>query len=263
MAGKAFRRDGAILSETDDGYEEIVTYDVPGSALTNDKTRLLFEASIAPGIPRFGAPHPVIPGLKVVGTRVAPEGAGGATVTVTYRKPTQNEDPGSNTSGGTVEFGAGIFTEEVASDISGDLMVVNWRGPHSDISFGAGDNIITGTEVLRATVRRPEIVGTVTRTEPTIPADKILTFPGKMNSIPWSQSAAKTWLCLPIRATTDERTGKVRVRYEFAYNSETWDFKGVFDFNGVIPKSAALNNGIAFFKVYEAIDFNRLGVALL
>jgi len=254
MAAKANIRDGERLSITAAGPQSTRVYDVTGLSLGN-QAGLLWEASNAGGLPRYGDPHPVIPSIQVTGVDVAPvQASGAARATITYTRPdiTEAIDPTSPFAS-QLEFSSGLLTDTTVHDVSGTRFSVRYAGAS-----------VTGSQIdyPTAQVEKPIFRCAYERRETSSPFDVAIAFTGAVNRSPWSGRPAKTWRCEGVRSRVINRGQAFLVAYDLAYNPETWRFKAESNVAGQVPEDAVEGNGFAYFDVYQLRDFAQLGFTI-
>lgn len=235
-----------------DGFEVERVYLVTG--VGGDAATRLYNATIAPGIPQYGDPHPSIPELTVTEITAEPQESGSdVRVTALYSIP--NEDEKNE----TLEDGVSEATFNISTSLVGD-----------DTSVDINNELLTATyqtqvqrlvKYGRVDVERPQMSVTFSRIESAVPKLNINRFLGKINSQSWSAYPAKTWLCSAINVREDK--GKFEVDYTFTYRPSLWRATIVYNLSeqdvNEFPIDVTTGNGYAVYDVYEAVDFNLLG----
>lgn len=251
--------EGASLSETQDGYEEIRVAWV--DSLSGRADQRLYNAVRAAGVPRFGDPHPSIPNLRVVQRSAAFEGGNDrVVVTLTYRVPQANEGPPSDPAGGAaqagiVRVGSTVQGGTTQRDVFGDPIIVRHK------LQGSSEYTPQGADVELSI---PQLVLTETRKESGTPANTARAFVGRVNQFACFGGAARTWLCTRIEGTTNDRGASYEVTYEFQYNEQTWDATVVFrdPETGRPVDEPEEGEGIKTVQVYSVANFAALGLSL-
>lgn len=274
-----FLREGAEVEVDTSGMTIRHTYVV--KELTGDPEFKLKQAIEHPTIPKIGQPNKANPAI-FVSNIVAREQSGTAFVTVTWNPPSSSNSQANDTGSATVaglEMDCGTATEDVTTDIHGKRMELGYSGfLHSadDADFeeqtdpDTGETRLVKTDessrsvrvtrhfIPKVAVEKPQVTMSLSRNENYFPLQKALTFVGRINSTPWCQQKAKTWLCRGIRVRQEGQIFKCD--YQFAFNEKTWQVVVVLSEKGIIPIGAEFGNGIAHFDVYPAADFNTLGL---
>lgn len=210
----------------------------------------------AGGIPKKDDAHPAIPGIVARNFSVEPFTGTNSDfkVTVDYEAP---PIPGEGVveRGDIVELSVDTFTEGTIFDKNGDKMVLSY------VSIGSA-----GVSLLRQTInfeiQRPTVSVNITQTADGegrgIIRDGLV---GRINSVEWSGFPKKTWLYRGFTSTQEEQS-KFKRRHIYTYNAKGWRAQGQAQVDGRVPENATLENGIAFFDVYQEFDFAaRLGLS--
>lgn len=239
------------LSQTEDGYKAERTFYVTG--LTGSKESRLYQAMQESGIPAFGDPHPIVPGIFVTDIQAEPISKDGekAKISVLYEPP--SDDSSDPDTGGAVSVTSNTLIETVHKDVSGELL---WVDYYDQISIGMASY---SRAVKTASVQRPQVSVNFRRIEDQLPKESIEIYIGTINGMEWSGFPPKTWLCNSIIARPNK--GKYEVEYSFSYRRDSWRASVAMTVNGVIPNDAIEGNGLATYDVYEERNFNDLGLS--
>lgn len=230
----------------------------------DERPRRALEAT---GLPRYGDPHPAWGELKLSDIQLTPVDAETWEARLSYREPSAGDLVNMVAPGSVIDrnWFALTVTEELVQDINGERLYHFYTGsPLTPTIIGNGvvfqrtaNQLVWKNE--RAEVQRPSIGVRVTISDiRTI--ERLLEFAGTVNEGTWSGYPAQTWL---IGGMDSRREGNRWINtIEFFYRPETWKFKSVLEYFGAPPDDATEGNGIEFFDVYRAKNFNRLGFGL-
>ncbi len=238
------------LSINDKGYSSERSFII--NNVTGDVAAKLYNSMNSAGIPQFGDPHPVVPNIFVSSVRALPIKNGTQiSISVTYSPPDIKEDSvaddGSEISG-SISVKSSTISDRTYKDINGNFMTVTWH---------TGASLIKATR--QAEVQRPQMSVSLSRIEDIFPKQALIDFVGTINSQGWSGFPPKTWLCTGINVTQGK--DGFNVDYDFSYNKLEWRFVATTLLDGVVPAGATEGNGFTTFEVYEAKNFNELGVS--
>lgn len=258
--------------------------DVPGGG-----DAMLWNAVLDARIPRYGQPHPVVPGLRVTNIAATALDIDKAKVTVTYSRPASDEDtpyepdtgPAADPEGrGTMSLSATVQDVETQRALDGAALLVLYTGELTD-EDGNPVEVENDPQVATVTVGRPMAVVTFTRKETASPISNAMVFVGAINSGRLGIFPPQTLLCSRIDATTSDDGLTFDVSYEFQFNRETWTaFIAYIDpetgqppadidqvpfpaeeFPGDrFPSLNALGNGTAVYDIYPQRDFGVLNL---
>lgn len=223
------------------------------------------QALDAPGLPRFGDPHPAWGDLKVVAIQVDPVDVQTFDAQITYRVPTPQELAHMG-AGGTVidrQWFAVTVTEELNQDVNGERLYHWYTGNPVAPSIVAGSGVVFQRSLAKvlvwknelAEVQRPSVGARIIMSDRQS-VQGLLDFSGTINQAFWSGFPPQTWLIGGI----DSRLDRDRWinSFELFYKPDTWKFRSVVEYFGAPPSDATLGNGIADFDVYQSANFNRL-----
>lgn len=249
----------------------------------------LWNAVIDPRIPRYGEPHPVVPGLRVTNIAASSWDDGQVKVVITYSRPSSEEDtpyepdtgPAADPEGrGTMSLSATVQDVETQRALDGAALLVLYTGELTD-EDGNPVEVENDPQVATVTVGRPMAVVTFTRKETASPIANAMVFVGAINSGRLGIFPPQTLLCSRIDATTSDDGLTFDVSYEFQFNRETWTaFIAYIDpetgqppadidqvpfpaeeFPGDrFPSLNALGNGTAVYDIYPQRDFGVLNL---
>lgn len=258
--------EGAALSENSEGYESTRVYLV--TELGGNPDNRLYLAAQTPGLPRFGDPHPSIPGLRCVERQIVLSKGShdSAQVTLTYRVPKAQETPagepgpGGAPVAGIVRVGSTVQQTTTQKDRTGSAITVTHTFPDTDEEFG-GKTIPQGVDV---DISVPNLVLSETRNEARTPADTARAYVGTVNQFAIWGGAARTYLCTRIDGQTSDGGKSFEVAYEFQYNPATWDATVVFrDPRTQRPvDNPTQGQGLKTVRIYPEANFGALGLSL-
>ena len=224
-------------------------------------TKLL---NVLNSLPPDGAPHESIGGIFFLEAAIESEARDPnifvVDTTWAEKPPGTRIDEGIGEGGAnqTISFVTDTFSEATIRDRNGELMVIQFVEPELG---GAGFGLSITRQVVNFEIQRPTSSVRITRTEDPALAKRFIQQGkvGNINSVPWSGFPSKTWL---FRGTNSEQQSgqDARTTYLFTHNPGTWRAEGRFSKSGRVPENATIENGIAFFDVYQEFDFNTLGV---
>lgn len=283
MATAQIIEQGIRADEDDENKRSyVVTYRVKAlaGATTIDQMQ---NALVVPGVPDIGDVFDTGEKAVCVSLSASPNNvANSMDVQATFEEPESGQTAGQI----SVEFSAGIETEQTKKDISGVPLRVQWDGKASDLvagweaRFGVGkDPAITLDQEFTAEVANPQwriVVQYRYHNLDDVKQDA-LTYVGKINALTWNTLLARTVLCTGISAQPDKPGSSTYIaRLEFEYKPLTWDldhrfeveeyqFSGAFDYvkvKNVTPTNLniPLGNGVGSFEFYEAVTFAPLGI---
>ncbi len=254
--------------------------DVPG-----DGDSQLWNAVLDPRIPRYGSPHPVVPGIRVTNISASSVDDGIVKVVITYSRPSSEEDTpydpdtgaASDPDGrGTLSMSTNIIDEETNNAVDGVGLIVIYTGRLTD-EAGNPVEVEDDPQVATITVGRPMSVVTFTRKETISPMLKSTRLVGTINSRSLGFFSPKTLLCSRIDATTSDDGLTFDVSYEFQFNRKTWDAEVVYidKETGHPPPDIQISgdpyevkrdglvvarNGVSVYRVYPVSDFGELNL---
>lgn len=224
-------------------------------------------ALLAPGMPRYGDPHPSFPGLRVVDITLEALDVKQWRAIITYREPSTEELVHAAPAGSVidVEYFSTQVTVDKLLDANGERMFHWYAGTPITYSIVGGNIVETrasrslGTKAERADVQIPSVGARVTVTENTNPRIR-QHFIGKTNRGYWSGDPPETWLFVGL-AGREER-GRWLNSYEVVYREDGWRLESIIEFNGAPPSDATEGNGRTRFQIYEMANFQQLGFEL-
>lgn len=253
---------GGRVTHSEDGITAVRAFRV--DALDGDRFTRAASVLELGGIPRYGEPHPTIPGILCLNVEVEMSDVRQALVTCTYRRPTPRDAPddgGGDDPGATsaLEIGATVQTAKTNLDANGNLMIVSYvpsSGP-----------VIARSQGGTVDIQIPSPVLSVSRRETVAPWLDALKYVGRTNRFRWNRGEERTWLCTSIRGTTDDGGVTYQTAREFAYKEETWDATVVYTDpkTGKPPSDVAdfVNREFAIrkFQVYGTEDFAPMRIS--
>lgn len=274
-----------------------LTLDESGGSLTlahildglpEDADALLWTAVNDPRIPRYGQPHPVVPGIRVTNITATQLDKNKARVAVTYSRPQPDQDtpyePDTGSAAdpegrGTFSMSATITDEDTQRALDGTPLLVEYTGTLVD-EDGNDVEVASDPQVATVTVGRPMAVLTFTRREIASPINYAFLLVGAINSTQLGEFPPLTLLCTRIDSNTDDDGQSFNVSYEFQYNRSRWlALVSYIDKETGAPPAdiveATLNdsqsgppsgsrlasaNGTALYQLHPLIDFNWLNL---
>lgn len=245
---------GSEYSRDESREEAVLTFTVSGMA-GNPASRPV-DAAASSGIPRWNAPHPTKPNLRVVSYRSTPVAGqpGTFNVVVRYRVPTSSA--GDVAGDATISVSTQSISEETVHDINGNLMVLQYI---SRIVTGIGGSSVSRTtQVHRIQVQRPTFAVSFSRRETVNAFATALRFSGRVNLRTWQGQPRASWLMNV--SSSDNGDGTHRFTYTAVHNPKTWRAEIRVSVNGRLPDTATVGNGIEFRDVYELADFSQLAL---
>lgn len=259
--------EGAELSEDENGYKATRIALVTGLQPTTHKA--LFIALTQTGLPKFGDPHPSIPGISCVSRACKYEGGNDKVrVTLEYavpqpsQTPTPPPSPGQTGSQSTIRVGGSTQRTTTQKDAFGANIVVSHKFPANfpDAEF-AGKDVPQGAD---AEIEIPNVVLSETRKEFGSPSNLAKSFVGTVNASSIWGGAPRTFLCTRIEGVTNDLGLTFEVTYEFQFNPQTWDATIVFrDPRTQKPLDQPVEGqSIKTFQVYRQSNFFALGLNL-
>lgn len=247
MATKFNLREGETLLETSDGFVSTRVGDVTG--LAGRESAYLFKAARRRGVPKVGDQHPDIPGIVCTRRGMKTVGADGVRITFTYSKLTTDMVGGPV----EVEFVGDTLNEETVFDIDGNLIQTKYT------SFTAGTSSLT-TRTHRMAIERPTFTVRLSSTRRNVPKILAADLTGAINAREWSGFPPLTWLIRSV-SSSQQAVDRHRVTVTATYRKTTWLGEVATDVDGIIPEDATVTNGIRTVRVYQEVDFSRLGMS--
>lgn len=205
-------------------------------------------------IPRYGDPHPAVPGLYVLDIEANPvsNSRTAAAVKVQYGTPEAGSVPNAVR---VLIHGTGRY-KQVSQLPDGSPIVVKYTDPDGNIL----------EDRLQIPVLSPNTVLEFIRQELTSPLRRSVQFRRTVNASPWQGGAAQTWLCRAMDGSSLGNLSRYEVRYQFEYDPDGWSRLEYFQdrYTGKIPDdvhpSDDNDQGIAKILPYASRDFAQLGL---
>lgn len=225
-------------------------------------------ALTAPGMPRYGDPHPAIPDLRVVDVVLTPLDVRQWQATIIYRVPTPEELIHAEPPGTVVdrEWFSSNVTVDRLFDADGNRMWHWYAGNPQSVSITGGNVQVVrsntrqlGVKADRADVQIPSVGVRVLMTEASDVRSR-RGFIGATNAGYWSGDPPETWLFAGVAGRLER--GRWLNTYELIYRVDGWRLESVIEFNGAPPSDASVGNGIRRFKVYGMINYAALGFSV-
>lgn len=239
------------LSEGADGIQLTRSFIVPEMG-EGSKAARLYRVLQHPGVPRYGDPHPDVPGVTASSIQIEPASQKTFRVLVTYSAP----DPTAEVDGPIreIEMGTTLTTEETSRDKDGSLMVIQVYYENLDDD---GNVTERGYKpyVGRVQVQRPLQTYRVRRRLSSPPTQHARSFVGKVGGF---GTRSGKWFCARIEFDSQDGGESYDVLYEFQYNERGWEA----DVEFVNAQTGAPDEGSvsAKFPVYQTADFTQLGI---
>jgi hypothetical protein len=212
------------------------------------------DSTTGRGIPRYGDPHPAVPGLYVSAIEAEPieQSRVAARVQVKYGSP----ELGSAPNAVKIAIRGSNGTKIVSVLPDGTPMIVKYTDPAGNVL----------QDRLQMSVLSPNTLLEFTRQESASPLARSLSFRRTVNSGQWQGGGANTWLCRDVDAVSLAGLARYEVKYVFEYDPDGWARTEYYvdRYTGTIPDDvqASSNNdkGIAKLLPYAAKDFSQLGL---
>jgi hypothetical protein len=206
-------------------------------------------------IPGYGEPHPKVAGLFVSHVEADPvsNSQTAARVQVRYSTPEAASVPNVVRISITGSSRATLISKDPSD---GSMFMVKYTDP-------AGAAL---QEFLQVPALSPNTILEFTRQEGLSPLKRSQKFRRTVNSSPWQNGEAKTWLCRAIDATSLNNLLRYEVKYIFEYNPDGWQRLEYYHdpYTGKIPtdvkESANNDQGIAKVLPYATCDFSQFGL---
>lgn len=221
----------------------------------------LYQAAVAQDqitgvrIPAYGEPHPLVPGLyaNLVEADPIKNSRTGAHVKVRYGSPELASVPNA------VRIAIrGSSRAKLVSRNPGDgsLLAVKYTDPSGAVL----------QQFLQVPALSPNTILEFTRQEIRSPLRLSTTLRRTLNSTPWQNGDAKTWLCRAIDATSLNNLSRYEVKYVFEYDPDGWERIEYYTdpYTGKIPDDVQISTdntrGVAKVLPYSLADFSVLGL---
>jgi hypothetical protein len=206
-------------------------------------------------IPAYGDPHPLVSGLYVNEVDVQPIASSrtSAKVAVRYATPEAMSVPNAVKIQITGSSRAKLIGKNPAD---GSMFMVKYTDPSGNLL----------QQFLQVPVLSPNTILEFTRQELRSPLKRSQSVRRTVNSSPWQNGDAKTWLCRGIDATSLDNLARYEVKYIFEYDPDGWTRTEYFHdtYTGKIPDdvqtSQGNDQGIANILPYATSDFSQLGL---
>jgi hypothetical protein len=233
-----------------------------------------YNAILTQGVPQYGDPHPVIPGIRVVNVSASPSNGDSNVfdVEIEYGGDSSGSTPGLE--------GTGIKALDVNStsirtrgyrDVNGNLMIVTYQGEEFIFPGTQGGAFSPGTESgsLRFTFSTapveaewdvPSVSVTVTTEQPIPSHLRTRQLAAHVNDGPWSGLGPYQWLTLGIDSSLNASgTHDWRSMFLMAPvlpDNDTWKFRAEYVWFGNALRTAnTVGNGIEYFDLYRTLNF--------
>lgn len=217
-----------------------------------------------PGIPVYGALHPVVPQARVSSKDIQSLGADIAEVRVTYTPPSGGVRQLTPDDPPVWEISAGIETTESSRDKDDSLVELSYTYP-TDYQIGGNPSALAGQTVVQtARFQFPQATFAlrIRQGENRSPLDVSATAAanmGRTNSSTFLGQPAYTWLCTGINVANPRDVSPCEVAYELQYNPRTWRVQADFQdpFTGRVPDDVTEAGSVTVSPILEA-NFNSL-----
>lgn len=246
-----------------------------------DATSAPFRAAQVEGIPRYGDPHPSIPGITVSSININHDDLQDGLnyqITIEYSGDSEGTAPGLESTGiKSIEVSTSTISAQTIRDTNGKIMMVRYEGPEFVIGGLPGGMWSPGTpeqvvrfsynnRVLPVEYDLPTVTVSVTRERSKASHIASLNSATFTNLGRWSGLGAKRWLSLGIDSTLNSN-GRFDWRYQYAVaparaGNVTWMHRAepvVRDDSTGYSVSLAntVGNGIEFFDIYKPVNFRQ------
>lgn len=223
-------------------------------------TSSIVVSSTGERMPRYGDPHPAVPGIICLSrtARLAND-KGHCEVFLDYGVPDVLTSDPSDTAPPQIEVGATVQEVDTGLDVNGTVMSVVYNPPLAPGEVGPAIPV-TQTGTVRKQI--PSVYFRFRRREPNSPGDKAKFYVGTMNATTVFNDPPKFWLCTGITGTSSDFGASYDVTYEFLRNDETWDAVVAYvdPTTGRIPADVTFVNGLSRFVVYKTTNFYDLNI---
>lgn len=257
--------ESARLVETADGFSGTRAFmleDVPGN-----REAQLYNASLDPNIPVFGAPHPVVPEIQVTSRSFEPRDDRIVFCQIDYEIPDEGDRSQAGSTSepvpedATIRIGGAVVERETNFDVNGNPLIVTYTGTVAD---DEGNFQVFNGEEQVATVSflvAQNVIG-FSRKESFSPLRKSLAYKGYLNAQSIGIFDAGTLLCTALDGTSDDGGRTFTVEYEFQYDPDGWDqdYSFIDTRTGRPPPDVTRSNGIATAVGYSRADFYALNL---
>lgn len=224
----------------------------------------IVQTSAGERMPRYGDPHPAVPGIICIGrTARLNNDKGHCEVYLDYGVPDVLTSDPSDTAPPQIEVGATVIEVDTARDVAGAIMAVNYTIEDPPGTF----KTVKQTGTVRKQI--PSVYFRYRRREPNSPGNKAKIHVGTMNETDVFNDPPKFWLCTGITGTSSDNGASYDVTYEFLRNDETWDAvvayhdptTGRIPTDVIFPSSQqTFPGGLARFVVYRTTNFYDLNI---
>ena len=245
------------------------------SGLHGNPASRLYGATLAPGIPRYGQFHKVVPFLPVTNVEAVyadPGTSDIAIITITYGfapagvgSTTYFTNEPSETALPQVE----ILTTVQPARTEFELDADNNRQPIT-VSYIDTSGVTSRAVTQGGSVEYPLVMETVRymRREPRDPRDKNKLYVGHMNSPGVFGDPPDMWLCTRLDGVSDDGGATSNVTYEFQRNPDSWNpyiaptDPETRERRVLTPDDLALPDGARNVRILRRADFWLLNLTL-
>ncbi len=249
--------ENATVSKNEVGFEATRAFQVSG--LAGNRAARMFAAILAPGVPRRGTPHPVVPGIRADVVDATAQDQGNALVTVRYRKLDSDEEEEDEAAAPKITISAGLTRTRSQFDFEGKQILLQHTFNRGTPQFRKSEPQPGFVEILIPTVSVQ-----FSRRESVSPGRKALDNVGKVNSRLFFSFQKRHWLCTRIDGNSQDGGVTYNVLYEFQLNRLTWDATvAYFDKErNEHPPDLVDKEGIKTVQIYEEADFGKLNLGV-
>lgn len=260
--------EGATLSADKDGLDAVRTFLVEDQDGV-EPSKLILAAGHAE-IPRIGSPHPTIPLARCVRLSVAPANSScNKKFLINANYSTKGDGSSQQGEKPQITIGTTTSSAETDFDVNGDLIQVSHLLLLDGSDYSA--NVREDIQFPSVEVQIPSTVARFSRRDKRNPLEAALKYTAKLNSAPFLNMPAGSWLCTRIEGTSEDRGATWSSSYEFQLGRRnevgviTWDATVVYTFppgykeNKPLPWQV-VGKGIKNVVLYEREDFNALGL---
>lgn len=235
------------------------------SGVTGNRAERVWRATQDAKIPKYGAPHPVIPDIKAWNIQAQALDVDKVSVTVTYSLPDGGNDepydPGQGEPQGVISLSSAIMEEATNFDRDGRPLIVRYTGTLLD-SEGNEVQVEGDQQIAEVQVARPMVVIAFTRKENGSPVYAARDLVGTINRDQLGPFPVKTLMCTRVDANSEDGGFTSSVTYEFQFNPAGWaqDVAYIDPETDRPPPDATLGNGLARYDFYREVSFEPLGL---
>ena len=241
------------------GWTFIRMYKVSG--LTGNGFAKVKAAYNEPDIPKLGDTHPDEPSVIVKEVNIISVSSDTVEIAVKYAAPDVFLPSSTSV---IIEVGSTLSQVDTNLDVNGNILQTQYTYPvdYKETPEFAGKTINHAGMVARL-IPEPTLQLTILEFES--PLVKSSIYVGKINSQTFEDGAPGTWMCTGIQGNSQDSGFTYTVTYSFQLRPDGWGQEVVFISSDtgeppVFANPDELNLGIRNYQIYQAIDFNQLGL---